>query len=198
MSYNIVTIEREYASGGKQIGQMVAEKLGVPCYSEQILQMAAQRCGTTPEYIEHLEETTTNSLLYSLHVIGRMPSADAGVTLTDELAIAESEVIRELAAKGSCVIIGRCGASVLRERADVLSAFIHADLDFRRTRALEEYGISPAEADDVLRRFDKRRSNYYKAYANKAWKDITGYHLMLDSGKLGLERCAETILSCMK
>lgn len=126
--YCIITIEREYASGGSLVGKLVGQALGIPVYGREILEIAAREGGTTPEYIEHLEETDTNSLLYSLvamakTVQGQLPQ----ISKTDQLNLLEARIIQRLAQEGPCVIVGRCAGWVLREQPHVLNVFIHAD-----------------------------------------------------------------------
>ena len=192
--YRYVTIEREYASGGAQVGQLVGQALGVPVYGREILEMAAQEGGTTPEYMEHLEETDTNSLLDSLVAMakttqGQLPQ----ISQTDQLNLLESQIIQRLAQEGPCVLVGRCAGWVLRERQDVLQVFVHADRETRLRRAQEEYGVSPDKAPAVLHRYDHRRSNFYHANTGRSWSRREGYHLVLDSGLLGVELCARIV-----
>lgn len=189
--YHIITIEREYASGGSQVGRLVGEALGVPVYGREILELAAREGGTTPDYIEHLEETDTNSLLYSLVAManavgGQMPQ----ISKTDQLNLLEGRIIQRLAQQGPCVIVGRCAGWVLRERQDVLNVFIHAGRQERLRRAVEEYGVPQEQAAAVLHRFDHRRANFYHANTGRSWRERDGYHMVLDSGLLGVELCA--------
>ncbi len=197
--YTIVVIEREYASGGSEIGRLVGERLGIPVYGREILDMAAKKGNTTPEYLEKLEETATNSLLYSLLSLSKaaegQPLQIAGA---DALYLLESQVIRELAQRGKCVIVGRCAGWVLRDRPDALSVFVRADKEFRIRRAVEEYGIPEDRAAATLRRFDHRRANYYHANTNLSWKEKAGYHMVLDSGRLGTETCADVITEIVR
>ena len=192
--YRYVTIEREYASGGAQVGRLVGQALGMPVYGREILEMAAQEGGTTPEYMEHLEETDTNSLLYSLVAMakttqGQLPQ----ISQTDQLNLLESQIIQRLAQEGPCVLVSRCAGWVLRERQDVLQVFVHADRETRLRRAQEEYGVSPDKAPAVLHRYDHRRSNFYHANTGRSWSRREGYHLVLDSGLLGVELCARIV-----
>ena len=192
--YRYVTIEREYASGGAQVGRLVGQALGMPVYGREILEMAAQEGGTTPEYMEHLEETDTNSLLYSLVAMakttqGQLPQ----ISQTDQLNLLESQIIQRLAQEGPCVLVGRCAGWVLRERQDVLQVFVHADRETRLRRAQEEYGVSPDKAPAVLHRYDHRRSNFYHANTGRSWSRREGYHLVLDSGLLGVDLCARIV-----
>ena len=192
--YCIITIEREYASGGSLVGKLVGQALGIPVYGREILEIAAREGGTTPEYIEHLEETNTNSLLYSLvamakTVQGQLPQ----ISKTDQLNLLEARIIQRLAQEGPCVIVGRCAGWVLRERGDVLNVFIHASREERLRRAREEYGIPGDHAASTLHRFDHRRSHFYHVNTGGSWRERDGYHLVLDSGLLGAEFCAKIL-----
>lgn len=194
--YHIITIEREYASGGSQVGKLTGEALGIPVYGREILEMAAREGGTTPEYIEHLEETDTNSLLYSLVAMaktagGQLPQ----ISQTDQLNLLEGQIIQKLAQQGPCVIVGRCAGWVLRERQDVLSVFIHANRQERLRRTVEEYHIPEEQAAAVLHRFDHRRSNFYHANTGLNWREREGYHMVLDSGLLGVDLCAKLLVT---
>ena len=197
--YRIITIEREYASGGTQVGRLLGKELGIPVYGREILELAAREGGTTPEYIAHLEETDTNSLLYSLVAMaksagGQLPQ----ISQTDQLNLLEAQVIQRLADQGPCVIVGRCGGWVLRQRKDVLNVFIHGDRAERMRRAQEEYGIPEEQAAAVLHKFDHRRSNFYHANTGKSWREREGYHMVLDSGLLGTELCAQILANTVR
>lgn len=190
MKYDIITIERQYATGGFEIGQMLAEKLNIPYYGREIMEMAAAQEKIAMEDIEHMEETVTNSLLYSIAMRAKMATRLGG----NQLAyLAEATVVNGLADKGSAVFIGHCAGCILRERDDVLRVFIHADDKKRRYRAITEYDIDANAVDLVMNQFDKRRANYYKANSDRKWDDFSAYHLVLDSGELGLKECADII-----
>ncbi|MCI8814495.1 MAG: cytidylate kinase-like family protein [Lachnospiraceae bacterium] len=193
MGYQIVAIEREYATGGQDIGARVGEMLGIPCYGRDILQMAAQEWNTKAEYIEHLEENFTNSLLYSIGMAARAAGQGDGLTEEGRLFLTENQIVERLAMEGRCVFVGRCAGWALRERTDVLNVFIYANHEYRMRRAVESYGISEKEAQSVLKRFDKRRSGFYEANTARKWRDRQYYHMMLDSSKLGVEVCAKMI-----
>lgn len=198
MKYNVIAIEREYASGGREIGQRLAERLNIPYYGREILQMAAERIGAQPEHIEHMDETAPNSLLFSLYAMSSAAPFDA-TTMTPESALhqAESQIIRELAAEGPCVIIGRCAGAILREQPHVLRVFIHANMEFRRQRAAEVYGQKKRPIDPILRKYDKRRSNYYHFYSAQKWDSHTEYQLMLDSSQLGIDGCVDILAAAV-
>jgi len=194
MKYNVITIEREYASGGREIGDRLTKKLGMPCYGKEILEWVAVQQGTTPEQLRHLEETTTNSFLYSIAMASKLSTREmSGLSKENELYLAEARKIKELADRGGCILVGRCSSWVLRGREDVLNVFIQADMAFRKKRAVEVDGVDPSKAETTLRKSDKRRSNFYSANTGKKWDDRSEYHLILDSSKLGIDKCVEII-----
>lgn len=198
MKYDIIAIEREYASGGREIGQKLAEKLHIPYYGREILHMAAERIGAQPEYVEHMDETAPNSLLFSLYAMSTaVPFDSTKVSPENALQQAESQIIKELAAKGPCVIIGRCAGAILKDRPNVLRVFIHADMESRRKRATEVYGQKKDPVDPILRKYDKRRSNYYAFYSAQKWDSRQEYQMMLDSGQLGIDRCVDILVAAV-
>ncbi|MGI5884452.1 MAG: AAA family ATPase [Candidatus Spyradocola sp.] len=199
-AYRILALERQYASGGRAVGKMVADALGIPCYNREILEYAAERSGQTPEHLERLEESANTSIFFAfLSAYGRKARGEAPLlSPEDTLLLSEAEVIRDLAEEGPCVLIGRSAGCILRDRQDVLRAFLYADEESRIRRAVDEYGHDENEALNVLRFFDRRRANFYNANYNLEWEDKGGYHLCLDTGKLGLEACAHILLEALK
>ena len=199
MKYHVIAIEREFASGGQEIGSKVSEKLGIPCYGREILRMAAREKGTNLEYLEGIEEKATGSVLYSMYMIASMTNMARGSALSSEseLFLAESEIIRRLT-QTPAVIVGRCAVDALKDRRDVLRVFIHAGADLRRRRAVEVYHMDPGNVDNVLRRADKRRAGFYKANTGCSWRDMNNYHIVLDSGLLGIDKCADILEACVK
>ncbi|BCI60350.1 cytidylate kinase-like family protein [Solibaculum mannosilyticum] len=195
MSFRIVTISREFGSGGHRIGKMVAEKLGIQYYDNELVTKIAEKSGFAQSFIqEHGEETNaTNSLLFSLSNWGTYYN----YTVSDQLYFAQRRVIEELANKAPCVIVGRCADYILRERTDCLNVFIHANMDFKRKRIIELYGEKGTNLDKKILEKDKRRKAYYKYYTNQSWGEALNYHLCLDSGIIGLEKCADVIAQLM-
>lgn len=194
MRYNIITIEREFASGGQEIGRLLAEKLGVHCYGHEILTMAAEQKGIMPKYLEELEERPTNSFFYSIYMLSKnLKGEPMQLAGNEALAAAEGEVISQLASQGPCVIIGHCAAHFLRQRKDVLSVFIEADWEKRKERAQQVYGIAAEQTDTVLRKHDRHRSGYYNLNSGMKWNDPKNYHLVLNAGKLGIDRTVAII-----
>ena len=164
MKYNVIAIEREYASGGQEIGRRTAEALGIPCYGREILEIAAQRGGRSPEYLEQLEETATNSLLYSFYRISQQSAQGNMLSNEDALYLAEWKIIQELADQGPAVFVGRCASYVLKRRKDLLSVFVRAGVDFRVERAVREYGVERERAvrrkgNPALHRVDRAGRN---------------------------------------
>lgn len=194
MKYRIISIEREYASGGTEIGERVAKQLDIPCYGQEVLELAAKELNTVPERLVHLEESTSNSLLYSLGMAAKMMTGERdGLSEEGALYVVEERVIKNLALQGPCVIIGRCAGWILRDRPDVLRVYVQGSRDVRMQRAGAVYGIPESELDNTLKRFDRRRANFYRANTGMSWEDKKGYHLMLDSSWLGIEACARAI-----
>ena len=191
MKYGVITIGREYCTGGLDIARAVAGRLGVPMYDKELITLAAKESGLSEEAIAASEKRRTGSLLYSLYTMG------GELPLSDQVFVLQSQIIRGLADKGPCVIVGRCGDYVLRERADVLSVFLHAPQAWRREWAKKD-GSIPPEADErtanaLLEREDRRRAAYYNYYTEYRWGDAGHYDLCLNAA-LGQQLCAELIL----
>lgn len=195
MKFNYIAIEREYASGGSEIGKKVSEILNIPCYGREILELTAKRRNISVEYIEELEENSSGSFLYSLY---RMSNMTGSLTAAQEVNVEEMNVIRELAGNGPAVFVGRSAAVALNEKDKVLKVFIHASDAFRKKRAHDIYGIEDSSIKSVIKGFDKRRASYYKANFSKEWKDYGSYDLVLDSSVLGTDKCAAVIAECAK
>ena len=190
----VITMAREYASGGSEIAQAVADKLGIPLYNKELITMAAKRSGLTEEAIAASENQRSGSLIYSLYMMGNtMP-------LADQVYILQSNVIKELASQGPCVILGRCGDYVLRERPDVLRVFVYAPkewrLEYAKTnplvKAKDEKGIK-----EEVEKTDRNRSAYYNYYTENRWGEAKNYDLCLNAG-LGLDTCADLIVAAAK
>lgn len=188
MKNRVITISREFGSGGRTIGKMVAEKLGIPCYDSEIIQEMAKETGFAPDYVEEAGEYTPGSFLASAFS-NRM----FGPTNEDILWELQYKAIMQLSEKGSCVIVGRCADYILQDKTDCLKVFIHADMAFRTRRILEVYGEREESPEERLRDKDKRRAAYHRFYTNMKWGRAQNYHLTLDSGALGIDKCAEII-----
>ena len=194
----IITIARQYGSGGREIGERVAELLGVPLYDKEIITDAAAKGSLNEDVIKKVDESAANSLLYTLamgsNVLGTTMHFGYKMPLNDKLFILQSEVIKEYAEKGSCVIIGRCADYVLRDEQNVLRLFIHGDLDHRQARVAERHPeIKSSQIIDVINKTDKRRSSYYNFYTGNKWGKYDNYDMTINSSTLGIEHTAQVI-----
>ena len=196
MSNYIISISREYGSGGRLIGKRLASQLGIPCYDRTIIQKTAEKSGLSPEFIARAEERARSFFHLSVTPIGAgIPAFTLqGVPVSHQAFFAQSEVIRELADEGPCVIVGRCADYILREREDCLHTFIHASVPFRADRIVRLYGESEKAPEKRLADKDTRRRVNYKHYTDREWGMAQNYHITLDSGVLGIDRCVEIIL----
>lgn len=190
--YHIIALERQFASGGRQIGSLLAEKLGFKFYDEEILNMAAKKMDETVEYVQFLEETVTDNFLEN---IARVTDFSEGQTLSDRLFFTENEIINELVLKENCVIVGHCAGQIIANRENCLSVFIYASEDARIRRATKEYGINENEAHGIIKRNDKMRSDFFNTRTDKKWSSMDSYDICLNSGILGINGCVEVIAS---
>lgn len=188
MKNRVITISREFGSGGRTIGKQVAEKLGIPCYDAQLLHEIAKESGFDENYIKDAGEYAPGGFI-SNAFSNRM----FGPTNADYLWDIQYNLISELAEKGPCVIVGRCADYILRDKADCLKVFIHADMEFRARRITEVYGESEIPSKQRLRDKDKRRAAYHRFYTDMKWGHAQNYHVTLDSGVLGMENCVNII-----
>ena len=190
MKNRVITISREFGSSGRTIGKRTAKELGIPCYDAEIIHKIAQESGFSEGYIQEAGEYTPGGVLANV-----FSNRAYGPTNEDYLWKIQYQIITDLAQKGPCVIVGRCADYILRDSADCLKVFIHAGLDFRAKRIVEVYGEREASPEQRLKDKDKRRAAYHRFYTNMKWGQSQNYHIALDSGALGLERCAEIIRS---
>ena len=199
MKKTIITIERQYGSGGSIIGKLAAEKLGISCYNRQILEMTAERCGIAPEYLESAEENVPTSFLYSL-LLSANPgrTMEENLPLSDKVFLMESRIINEIADnEKSFVLVGRCGSYILEDKG-CFSVYIYADPEYRMKRAIKEYEINENKAESVMKKADKRRETFYNVNTGRVWQDKDQYSLCLNSAELGDELCAEIIVKAYK
>lgn len=188
MKHRIITISREFGSGGRTIGKKTAEALGIPCYDAELIEEIAKESGFAESYIKEAGEYAPGSYLSSVFA-----NRSFGPTNEDFLWDLQCKVISELAEKGPCVIVGRCADYILRDKADCLKVFVHADMTFRAERIVNEYGEREESAEQRLKNKDKRRAAYHRFYTNMKWGYAQNYHLTLNSGELGLDRCVKVI-----
>ena len=191
---NIITISRQFGSGGAEIGKKLAEALGVPFYDKSVINTAAKDSGFSEDVLEYSEEMPINSLLYSIATGGAMGGIGlTGLPLGDKLFLAQFDAVKKLAANGPCVIIGRCSDYVLKDMDNVLNIFIYGDAEKRIERICETHSLSHDEAKKKMEKMDKRRSAYYYHYTLEKWGITAKYDLCINSSVLGIDGTAEVI-----
>lgn len=186
MKHIIITIGREYGSGGRLIAQKLSDAMRIPYYDKELIQEVAKQTGLSENYIRSVDQRPTNSFLYDLYCAVQTPS------ITDQVFIAQAKVIKEAAEKGSCVIVGRCADYVLRDREDCLSVFVSAPLEDRVRRAREEYHVEAPNMESFVAHQDKCRSSYYNYFSTGKWGDRGGYDLCVNS-RIGIENTVAVI-----
>lgn len=199
-SSRIITISREYGSGGRIIGEKLAEKLGIPFYDKVLIDMIAQDCGMAAGYVEEASETMTMGQAFNIATLGYYsvnPVIENVQIIAEDVFVAQSRIIKKLAEEGPCVIVGRCADYILRERDDVVNVFIHADYDSRVRMAVEEYNIDEKQVASVIRKSDKARAKHYAFYCEKKWGQIDNYHLIIDSARFGIDKSVDIIMQSL-
>ena len=198
----VVTIARQYGSGGKTIGEMYAKEMGIPCYGRNLLQMAADESGISEQLFMQWDEKLRNSPLlrmttdvYDGKVI---PPGQKDFVSAKNLFNYQAEIIKRLAKTENCVIVGRAADFVLKDDPNVVSVFVHASPEFNLARAMERNSMTTAEMEKFIASTDKYRAEYYKHYTGREWSDARNYDLCLNSGKLGFEKCVEEIKAYIK
>lgn len=188
MKNRVITISREFGSGGRTIGKKVAQALGIPCYDSELLQKIAVESGFNENYIKDAGEYAPSGFLSAA-----FSHRGFGPTNADYLWEIQYKIITELAEEGPCVIVGRCADYVLRDKADCLKVFIHADMKFRAERIVKEYGERAESPEQRLKDKDKRRAAYHRFYTDMKWGHAQNYDVTLNSGTLGIDKCVEII-----
>ena len=194
MAKRIITISREFGSGGRFIGEKVAKKLGITYYDKNIISEIAEKSGLSPEYIQESAELSPKKGLFAYALAGR---DSAGKSMEDLVCEVQRKIILEIAEKEPCVIIGRNADFVLRDRTDVLNVFIHGNLPEKTQRICRIYAVSEQEARKMMADTDKRRMTNYNFYTDQKWGKASNYTLSLNSSELGYERCEKIIMECV-
>ncbi len=187
MNIPVITIAREYGSGGRLIGEELAKKLDIPFYDKELILLAAKKSGFSEEYIRRTEQIKSASFLYSLYMTSQV------LPMSDQIFLVQSKIIQELVEQGPCVIVGRCADYVLRNTPNCMNVFIHAPMDERVCRASKEYGDEANNMEDYVRKQDKKRSSYYNYFSQSKWGNAKNYHLAVNS-TLGVSHTAKLIL----
>ena len=203
MSKNLViTIGRQCGSGGRMIGQKIAERLGIKCYDKELLNLASKNSGLCKELFESHDENPTSSFLYSLvmdtYSLGYTTSAYTDMPINHKIFLAQFDTIKKLADEESCVIVGRCADYALADYPNVLTVFITGNEEEKIKRLAEINKIDPQKAREMMIKTDKRRSSYYNYYSSKKWGDAQSYDLCINSTVVGVENAVEIILDCAK
>ena len=185
----IITVSRQFGSGGRTIAREVARRLNIPCYDQELIEKVEKDSGFTKRYIDENGENSSTGILTSMF----------GTSFGRDLVwTSQCKVICQLAKDGPCVIVGRCGDYILREKADLLKVFIHADIKKRAERIVSVYGESDVAPEKRIKEKDKRRASYYKYYTENDWGIAKNYDISLDSGKFGIDKCVEIIVDLYK
>lgn len=202
MSKIVITISRQYGSGGKTVGAMLAKELGINCYSREILRMASEDSGINEQLFGMSDEKMRHAgwfrLLSRPYEGELLAPEDKGFTSDDNLFNYQAKIIKQLAEKESCVIIGRCADYVLKDHPNVMSVFIHADRQFCLERSMERHSMSEKEMQKFIERTDMYRADYYSYHTGREWSDARNYDLCLNSARLGFEKCVKEIIAYKK
>ena len=196
MKKTIITISRQFGSGGREVGEKLAKDLGIPFYDKELIEIAAKESGMDPELF--VEDDTRTSL--GFHLIGALGYSLGGplstiteLSLNDRLYLVQSQVIEQVAQEGPCVIVGRCADFVLKGRKNVIKVFIYADLDERKQRIEHVYKEAKGKALDKIEKTDKQRASYYEHYTGKKFGEMTNYDMCLNSSLIGIDGCVDII-----
>ena len=198
----IITVGRQYGSGGRYVAKLLADKLGIPFYDKELLTEAARSSGINEEVMENYDEKQGKNLFFSLLGASPMRSDTTGMyldmPLNHRIFLAQFDTIRRIAGEGPCVIVGRCADYVLRDQDNVLNVFVKADTEHRVKRIIRYNGADPMKAEEILRKADKQRAAYYNYFATGNWGDVSNYDLCVDTGTLGIQGCVDLICQCIE
>lgn len=197
----IITIGREFGSGGHEIAKILSADLGIKLYDKELLDLAAKNSGLSADILKDYDERPTNSFLYSLSLgsysYESVMSGVPNLPIVDKVFAVQAEIIREISQNESCIIVGRCADSILADRENLLSVFIHADIENRAQRVMEYEKIPFNKALELVKKSDKRRASYHNYFSDSKWGDARSYDLCIDS-KIGFENAAHIIKYCVE
>lgn len=193
----IITIARQYGSGGRAIGQKLADHLGIPFYDKELIQLAAKDSGIDKGLFENADETHTstfwNTMSINTNVFGNRITAFNDIPMNDKLFLIQSNIIKKVANEGSCVIVGRCADYILREEQNTVHVFIHSNAEDKLHRIINNYNIPESNAKDIMIKTDKKRSTYYNYYSDGKWGRAENYDLSINSGAVGIDGAIKII-----
>ena len=194
MKYRYIAIEREYGSAGTEIARKLASECGISCFGREILEEVSKKYDISVDRIEQYEEKVTGSFLYSVFMLTKAQSGDANIVTNEGYTyLAEQEVIKNKAAEGPAIFLGHCATEALKDNKDVIKVFIRSGMAEKKKRVVSEYYIPLGKVEETMKRFDKKRSNYYYANTGKHWDDMKNYDIVLDSGTLGVDGCVSVL-----
>jgi len=198
----VITVARQYGSGGKTVGEMLAKELGIPCYGSNLLKMASEESGISEQLFMQLDEKLRNSPLLRMttdvYTGELIPPESKDFVSAKNLFNYQAKIIKRLAETENCVIVGRAADFVLKDYPNVVSVFVHASAEFNLARAMERNSMTTAEMEKFIAKTDRYRADFYKHYTGREWTDARNYDLCLNSGKLGFEKCVEEIKAYIK
>ncbi len=199
MKKRIITVSREFGSGGRTIGRLAAERLGYKFYDDEIIERVVKASGLSRDIVEKYDEYAThkNSILYAL-AVNSTGDGYHGLSFANQVQISQAAVIKEMAEEGNCVIIGRGADYILKDREDCLNIFVRADMDSKVKRVEELYGKTEKHTQDRIKDKDTKRRVFYRSFTMREWGDIENYHLVLDSGCIGIDKCVDIICDIVK
>lgn len=198
----VITFARQFGSGGHEVAKTTAKILGIPFYDKELIAIAAKESGLSEHLFDGLDEKPTNSFLYSL-VMGVQSGASTycrygDVTGSDNIFRIQAQVIRQIADKEPCVIVGRCADYILQEYENLVSVFVHANIEQRIERIMKRYDLKEKNAEDYINKTDKRRNSFYNFYTNRVWESVDNYNLAIDTAQIGIKNAAEIIAEYVK
>ena len=196
MKKNIITISRQFGSGGRTVGRQLAERLNIPFYDRELVKQVAEETGFDTKFIEENGEFSPSKSIFSFAVSQGVPCMQNGLSVSDFIFCMQRQVILKLAEK-PCVIVGRVADYILRDRDDVFDVFIHASMENRADRIVRLYGESEKKPEQRLADKDKKRKIYYKHYTDREWGDAKNYDMCLDSGRIGIDKCVDLIIDAI-
>lgn len=194
---HIITVARQFGSGGREIAKSLADQLGIKFYDKDLISLAAKESGMSPEVFEKIDEKATNSLLYSLSLglynFGNGFSAVGDLPVNDKLYIIQHKMIKRIAEEGPCVILGRCADYILKDYPNVINVFVNADIEYRKERAIKYHNVEKRRAEQIVNKTDKNRANYYSFYSGQKWGQAQNYDLCINSGKMSIDDAVSLI-----
>ena len=196
MKKNIITISRQFGSGGRTVGRQLAERLNIPFYDRELVKQVAEETGFDTKFIEENGEFSSSKSIFSFAVSQGVPCMQNGLSVSDFIFCMQRQVILKLAEK-PCVIVGRGADYILRDRDDVFDVFIHASMENRADRIVRLYGESEKKPEQRLADKDKKRKIYYKHYTDREWGDAKNYDMCLNSGRIGIDKCVDLIIDAI-